>query len=166
MPKLTQGNMNRMLAPVPLIDEQRAISHILGTLDEKIELNRRMSETLEAMARALFKSWFVDFDPVRAKTEGRDPGLRPDIAGLFPDRLVDCELGEIPQGWRVGRLDEVLVLQRGFDLPTLERTPGLYPVIAASGPNGTHNQFMVRGPGVTTGRSGVLGNVFYIHEDF
>jgi hypothetical protein len=79
--------------------EQRAIAHILGTLDDKIELNRRMNETLEAMARALFKSWFVDFDPVRAKAEGRDPGLPKPLADLFPARLVDSELGEIPEGW-------------------------------------------------------------------
>ena len=75
------------------VDEQRAIAHILGTLDDKIELNRRMNETLEAMARALFKSWFVDFDPVRAKAEGRDPGLPKHIADLFPDRFEDSELG-------------------------------------------------------------------------
>ena len=81
--------------------EQRAIAHILGTLDDKIELNRRMNETLEEMARALFKSWFVDFDPVRAKMEGRDTGLPPDVAALFPDRLVESELGEIPEGWEV-----------------------------------------------------------------
>jgi type I restriction enzyme S subunit len=159
--------MPRFPIRVPVsIQEQRAIAHILGTLDDKIELNRRMNETLEALARAIFLWWFVDFDPVRAKAEGRDPGLPKAVADLFPDCFEDSELGEIPAGWRVGRLDEVLVLQRGFDLPTLERTPGPYPVIAASGLNGTHNQFMVRGPGVTTGRSGVLGNVFYIHEDF
>jgi type I restriction enzyme S subunit len=88
-------------------DEQRAIAHILGTLDDKIELNRRMNETLEAMARALFKSWFVDFDPVRAKAEGRDPGLPQPLADLFPARLVDSELGEIPEGWEVGKLGDV-----------------------------------------------------------
>ena len=82
--------------------EQRAIAHILGTLDDKIELNRRMNETLEEMAQALFKSWFVDFDPVRAKMEGRDTGLPPDVAALFPDRLVESELGKIPEGWEVG----------------------------------------------------------------
>ena len=81
--------------------EQRAIAHILGTLDDKIELNRRMNETLEAMARALFKSWFVDFDPVRAKADDRDPGLPKPLADLFPARLVDSELGEIPEGWEV-----------------------------------------------------------------
>ncbi len=151
---------------IPPLPEQRAIAHILGTLDDKIELNRRMNETLEAMARALFKSWFVDFDPVRAKAEGRDPGLPKPLADLFPARLVDSELGEIPEGWEVGPLDSVVVLQRGFDLPATERTSGAYPVLAASGPSGTHNEFMVRGPGVTTGRSGVLGKVFYVAEDF
>ena len=89
---------------LPPLSEQRAIAHILGTLDDKIELNRRMSETLEAMARALFKSWFVDFDPVRAKAEGLDPGLPKPLADLFPARLVDSELGEIPEGWEVAPL--------------------------------------------------------------
>ncbi len=92
--------------PIPPIPEQRAIAHILGTLDDKIELNRRMNETLEAMARALYKSWFVDFDPVRAKMEGRDTGLPRDIADLFPSRLVDSEIGEIPEGWKVATLAE------------------------------------------------------------
>lgn len=94
-----------MVLPPP--DEQDAIAHILGTLDDKIELNRRMNEMLEAMARALFKSWFVDFDPVRAKSEGRDPGLPKPLADLFPDSFEDSELGEIPQGWRSGRIGDV-----------------------------------------------------------
>ena len=86
---------------------------MLGTLDDKIELNRRMNETLEAMARALFKSWFVDFEPVRAKMEGRWrrgeslPGLPADLYDLFPDRLAPSELGEIPEGWEVRTLWEV-----------------------------------------------------------
>ena len=92
---------------LPPLLEQRAIAHILGTLDDKIELNRRMSETLEAIARALFKSWFVDFDPVRAKAAGRDPGLPKHLADLFPARLVDSELGEIPEGWGVGSFGDV-----------------------------------------------------------
>ncbi len=86
---------------LPPLPEQRAIAYILGTLDDKIELNRRMNETLEAIARALFKSWFVDFDPVRAKAEGRDPGLPQHLADLFPDSFEDSELGEIPSGWKV-----------------------------------------------------------------
>jgi len=88
--------------PIPPVRDQRAIAHILGTLDDKIKLNRRMSETLEAIARAIFKSWFVDFDPVRAKSEGRDPGLPKNIADLFPDSFEDSELGEIPRGWDEG----------------------------------------------------------------
>lgn len=93
---------DHLTVALPPLDEQRAIAHILGTLDDKIELNRRMSETLEAMARALFKAWFVDFEPVRAKMEGRDPGLPAHLADLFPSRLVESELGEIPEGWEIG----------------------------------------------------------------
>ena len=99
--------------------QQRAIAHVLGTLDDKIELNRRMNETLEAMARALFKSWFVDFDPVRAKMEGRWrrgeslPGLAAEHYELFPDRLVDSALGEVPEGWEVGVLADAIDLLSG-----------------------------------------------------
>jgi type I restriction enzyme, S subunit len=97
----------RMPVTLPPVDEQRAIADIMGTLDNKIELNRRMNETLEAMERTLFKSWFVDFDPVRAKAEGRDPGLPKPLADLFPDSFEDSELGEIPKGWTVGTLNDV-----------------------------------------------------------
>ena len=99
VPTLNRNHVHPLPVSLPPLPEQRAIAHILGTLDDKIELNRRMNQTLEEMARALFKSWFVDFDPVRAKMEGRDPGLPQHLADLFPDRLVDSELGEIPEGW-------------------------------------------------------------------
>ena len=125
MPKLTQGNMNRISLLTPSFYEQRAIAHILGTLDDKIELNRRMNETLEEMARALFKSWFVDFDPVRAKMEGRDTGLPPDVAALFPDRLVDSELGEIPEGWEVVPLPEMIEVNPSRSLRKGEVAPYL-----------------------------------------
>ena len=106
--RLLLTEMGSFPIEIPInIDEQRAIAHILGTLDDKIELNQRMNETLEEMARVLFKSWFVDFDPIRAKMEGRDTGLPPDVAALFPDRLVDSELGEIPEGWKVNRMEDV-----------------------------------------------------------
>ena len=108
IPSTTRAAVYPRQLSVPPLPEQRAIAHVLGTLDDKIELNRRMNETLEAMARALFKSWFVDFDPVRAKMEGRDTGLPEDIADLFPDRLVDSEMGEVPLGWKVSQIgDEV-----------------------------------------------------------
>ena len=101
---VTKRDLKQIVAASPPIREQRTIVHILGTLDDKIELNRRMNATLEAIARALFKSWFVDFDPVRAKMEGRDTGLPKEIADLFPDRLVNSELGDVPIGWGVGTL--------------------------------------------------------------
>ena len=110
----TRRDLEALCLPWPEgANDRRAIAHILGTLDDKIELNRRMSETLEAMARALFKAWFVDFEPVRAKMEGRWqrgqslPGLPAHLYDLFPDRLVDSELGEIPEGWKVGTLGNV-----------------------------------------------------------
>ena len=109
-PKLALFRIADISVPVPSLPEQRAIAHILGTLDDKIELNRRMNETLEAMARALFKSWFVDFDPVRAKAEGRDPGLPQPLSDLFPDSFEDSELGEIPKGWDVGTLADLSTL--------------------------------------------------------
>lgn len=111
MPKLTQGNMNRIPLLTPPVPEQRAVARILGSLDDKIELNHQMSGTLEAMARTLFKSWFVDFDPVRAKAENRDLGLPRALADLFPDSFEDSELGEIPRGWEVkvvGDLAEIV----------------------------------------------------------
>ncbi|MBC7187653.1 MAG: restriction endonuclease subunit S [Calditrichaeota bacterium] len=121
---------------LPPLPEQRAIAHILGTLDDKIELNQRMSQTLEQMARALFKAWFVDFEPVRAKCRGDldgrprwqrgvrahgrapiQPGLPAHLYDLFPARLVDSELGEIPEGWRVGTLGDVVEHLRDQENP-------------------------------------------------
>ena len=125
-PSVNPGDIAECVVPIPPISEQRAIAHILGTLDDKIELNRRMNETLEAMARALFKSWFVDFDPVRAKAEGHDPGLPKPIADLFPDSFEDSELGEIPKGWSVASLPEVInvnptrILRKGDVAPYLD----------------------------------------------
>ena len=98
---------------VPPLREQHAIAHILGTLDDKIELNRRMNQTLKAMARAIFQDWFVDFGPVRAKMEGSDPYLPPELWDLFPDELVDSELGEIPDGWKVKPLPELMDYMEG-----------------------------------------------------
>ena len=112
-PNVSSGQLSNL--PWPNLDEhhQRAIAHILGTLDEKIELNRRANETLEEMARALFNAWFVDFEPLRAKLEGRWqrglslPGLPAHLYDLLPDRLIDSELGEVPDGWRFAPLREL-----------------------------------------------------------
>lgn len=116
---IKQSELRKIEIALPRFSEQRAIAHILGTLDDKIELNRQQNETLEAMARALFKAWFVDFEPVRAKMQGRWqrgqslPGLPPHLYDLFPDRLVESELGEIPQGWKVGSFTDAVEIIGG-----------------------------------------------------
>jgi type I restriction enzyme S subunit len=153
----------RFYVPIIELNLQKSIASVLGALDDKIDLNHRMNVTLEAMARAIFKDWFVDFGPTRAKMEGRAPYVASEIWALFPDRLDDEGR---PEGWSIGTMSDLLLLQRGFDLPSQARRDGPYPIIAASGPNGFHDCYMVSGPGVTTGRSGVLGNVFFIQENF
>ncbi|OPY48622.1 MAG: Type-1 restriction enzyme MjaXIP specificity protein [Methanosaeta sp. PtaU1.Bin060] len=105
---IRQSELRKIELPIPPLYEQRAIARILGSLDDKIEANRRMNETLEAMARAIFKSWFVDFDPVRAKAEGREPaGMDAETAALFPDSFEETELGMVPRGWEVGSVYEI-----------------------------------------------------------
>ena len=99
VPSLSRDDFYREKLLLPPITEQKAIAGILGTLDDKIEINQKMNQTLEEIAKAIFKSWFVDFDPVRAKAEGRPTGLPPEISDLFPDELVDSEIGKIPEGW-------------------------------------------------------------------
>lgn len=124
----TQPNLNtdiarRLLVPLPPLSEQRAIAHILGVLDDKIELNRRMNETLEAMARAIFKSWFVNFDPVRAKAGGRQPlGIDAETAALFSDTFQDSPLGKIPSGWKVSPIGDVVRAVGGSTPSTDEQT--------------------------------------------
>ena len=100
----------------PSISDQKAIAHILGTLDDKIELNQKMNQTLEEITKAIFKSWFVDFDPVRAKADGRPTGLPPEINDLFPDELVASEIGEIPKGWDYASLDQIGNFRNGLAL--------------------------------------------------
>lgn len=111
--RLNLPTIRTLPVALPPIRTQRAISHILGSLDDKIELNRRISRTLKAMPRLLFKSWFVDFDPVRAKAEGRDPGLPKHISCLFPGTFDGSELGEIPRAWTVGPIRTQAALLSG-----------------------------------------------------
>ena len=112
-PSIRPSELERLTLALPPLDEQRAIAHILGTLDDKIELNRRMNRTLEEMARAIFQDWFVDFGPTRAKMGGQEPYLPPELWDLFPDELVDSELGEIPEGWEVGVLHDAIEILSG-----------------------------------------------------
>ena len=112
-PSIRPGDLEQLNVSLPPLPEQRRIAHILGTLDEKIELNRRMNQTLEQMARAIFQDWFVDFGPTRAKLAGREPYLPPELWSLFPDRLVETQLGETPEGWGVGVLNDAVEILSG-----------------------------------------------------
>ena len=134
---LTTASIIESPISLPLIKEQQILAHILGTLDDKIELNRMTNETLEAMAKALFKSWFVDFDPVRVKAEGRPTGLPAEISDLFPDSFEDSELGEIPSGWNVETVGDI---SSNFDSKRVpvsgndrEKRKGEYPYYGATG---------------------------------
>ena len=165
--KLSQRNLNQIPVPYPAEDsERRAIARILGALDDKIELNRRMSATLEAMARALFKSWFVDFEPVRAKAEGRPSGLPPALDALFPASFEASELGQIPSGWGVGTLGEVVEFAYGKALRAQDRRPGSVPVYGSNGQVGWHDERLVEGPGIVVGRKGNPGYVRWASRDF
>ena len=131
------ADIPEFVIPVPSVAEQKAIAHILGTLDDKIELNRKTNETLEAMAKALFKSWFMDFDPIRAKAEGRPTRLPAEISDLFPDSFEDSELGEIPSGWSVETVGDI---SSNFDSKRVpvsgndrEKRKGEYPYYGATG---------------------------------
>jgi type I restriction enzyme, S subunit len=164
--RLNLPTIRALPVAAPPIQEQLAIAHILGTLDDKIELNRRMNETLAEMARALFKSWFVDFDPVHAKAEGRNPGLPKPIADIFTNRLVDSELGEIPEGWEVKKLSDLLELAYGKALKAEDRKEGDVPVYGSNGQVGWHDQRLVAGPGIVVGRKGNPGIITWVPTDF
>ena len=168
---LNNEMLARLTIALPPTDEQAAIAHILKSFDDKIELNRRMNETLEAMARALFKSWFVDFDPVRAKMAGRWrpgqslAGLPAKYYDLFPNRLVDSELGEIPEGWKVGAIEDLAEVSSG-------KRPGVKYAEASdlaqvllwggNGPMAFVPEPLVKYPILLTGRVGTLGSIFRI----
>ena len=157
IPRVPSEALDRLKVLLPPLSEQRAIAHILGTLDDKIELNRKQNETLEAMARALFRAWFVDFEPVRAKMEGRWRrgesllGLPAHLYDLFPDRLVDSELGEVPEGWEWAPASRLIefnpreALRKGTVAPYLEMsalpTSGSWPEPPVLRPFGSGMRF-------------------------
>jgi type I restriction enzyme, S subunit len=139
-----------MRVSVPPLPVQRRIADILSAYDDLIENNQRRIKILEDLARSLYREWFVEF---------RFPGHES-------VKLVDSPLGKIPEGWDVGRLDEIIVLQRGFDLPKSKRAAGEVPIYAATGVVGFHSEAKTRAPGVVTGRSGTIGKVLYVQEEF
>ena len=135
-PYLSLTDQRRLKITLPSITDQRAIARVLGALDDKIELNRRLNRSLEELAQAVFRSWFVDFDPVTAKASGRPPvGLDPATAALFPDHFQDSELGEIPKGWEVRRIGSYANNHDSKRKPVKEsdRVPGPFPYYGASG---------------------------------
>ena len=166
VPGVNRNHLHQAIVTLPPLEEQRAIARVLGALDDKIELNRRMSETLEEMARALFRSWFVDFDPVRAKAEGRPSGLPPDLDALFPASFEASELGEVPAGWEVKALGEIVELAYGKALRAQDRRLGTTPVYGSNGQVGWHDEKLVDGPGIVVGRKGNPGLVRWVPTDF
>ena len=163
---LNNEMLARLTITIPPTIVQTAIGHILKAIDDKIELNRRMNETLEAMVRALFKSWFVDFTPVRAKADGRNTGLPKEIADLFPDSFEDSERGEVPKGWEVKKLGDLMELAYGKALKAENRRVGKVPVYGSNGQVGWHDERITLGPGVVVGRKGNPGIVTWAQTDF
>lgn len=152
---------------LPELSEQKAIASILSTLDDKIELNHQMNQTLEQLAQAIFKSWFIDFDPVRAKAEGKKPiGMTEEVAALFPNKFEETELGMIPKGWGLKQLGDVLELSYGKALKECDRVKGPYPVMGSNGQIGLHSEFLVNGPGIVVGRKGNPGTVVWVESNF
>lgn len=174
-PSLNRNYIAPIKIKVPDRAEQDDIVNLLGSLDDKIELNRRMNETLEAMAQAIFRDWFVDFGPTRRKLDGAtdpveimgglvaDPDRARELADLFPARLGDDGL---PEGWRNGRLEDVLDLAYGKSLTKGDRRDGPYPVYGSGGISGWHNTALVKGPSIVVGRKGTVGSLYWEDRDF
>lgn len=167
IPHFKKSDFDQLILPVPDRNTQRVIGDIYFDLSAKIELNRRMNETLGAVARAIFRSWFVDFDPVRAKSEGREPaGMNAETAALFPSELEKSALVETPKGWKVVEVGAALELAYGKGLREEERRPGPVPVYGSNGQVGWHDEALVPGPGIVVGRKGNPGTVRWTQTDF
>jgi|AntRauTorckE5430_2_1112549.scaffolds.fasta_scaffold00466_8 type I restriction enzyme S subunit len=187
-PALNRNHVHPLRISWPQIDVQKSISSILGNLDQKIDLNRQINTTLEAMAQALFKSWFVDFDPVidnalaagnpipeplQARAEARKAlgdqrkPLPAAIQHQFPDRFVLAEeMGWVPEGWEVASFGSKIELAYGKSLAVSVRVPGLIPVYGSGGATGFHNAALVKAPGIIVGRKGTVGSLYWVENDF
>ena len=163
---IRQAELVQVEVDLPPLPEQRRVASILGALDDKIELNRRINYTLESIARAIFKSWFVHFDPVRKKMEGGEVGLPSDLAALFPSSLGESLLGQIPTGWVVDAVGELMDLRYGKSLRAQDRQPGSVPVYGSNGQVGWHDTPLVSGSGIVVGRKGNPGTVSWVQGDF
>ena len=161
------STLSNLDVPAPPRDVQQSFADTLGALDDRITLLRETNATLEAIAQALFKSWFVDFDPVRAKMEGCTPeGIHESTAALFPDGFETSELGEVPKGWQPIRLDSFLELAYGKALKAENRKPGLVPVYGSGGVTGWHDTPLIDGPSIIVGRKGTVGSLYWESRPF
>jgi type I restriction enzyme S subunit len=149
--------MCNTLIPVPPITKQREIVKEYNAIQNRINLNNQLIQKLEETAQAVYREWFVEF-------EFPDENGKPYKSN--GGEMIENELGEIPLNWKVGTLFDLIELQRGFDLPTQNRKEGTFPIYASTGTNEKHSEFKVKAPGIVTGRSGSLGEVFYVDEDF
>lgn len=166
-PSLNRNYIYSIKVRVPIRAEQDAIAELLEAFDDRIALLRETNATLEAMAQALFKSWFVDFDPVRAKVEQRIPDGMDDVAAaLFPDSFEESALGFAPTGWRVGRVDDLVELAYGKALKASDRTAESVPVYGSGGITGYHNQALVHTPSIIVGRKGTVGSLYWEDRPF
>jgi type I restriction enzyme S subunit len=167
MPNLNETVVRLLPLRLPSIEQQREIASFLASLDQKIGLNAQTASTLERLAGTVFRSWFIDYDPVVAKSEGRQPfGMDADTAALFPSRFVESELGPIPEGWRVDRVRAVVEFAYGKSLKADARRFGAVPVFGSDGVTGWHDEALVEGPGIVVGRKGNAGRVNWSEGSF
>jgi type I restriction enzyme S subunit len=165
--KLDTNRMQALEFLLPPIAEQERIIALVKGIDDRINLLRDTNTTLEAIAQALFKSWFVDFDPVRAKQQGREPeGMDASTAALFPDSFEESELGLVPMGWRVGKVEQLLELAYGKALKATDRIAGIIPVYGSGGVTGYHNEALVNTPSIVIGRKGTVGSLYWEDRPF
>jgi type I restriction enzyme S subunit len=164
---ITRETFKHIKLRIPKIQVQVAISNILGCLDKKISHNQEINRTLEAIAQALFKSWFVNFDPVRAKAEGRVPeGIDAETATFFPDGFEESQLGLVPKGWGIEKIENLLELAYGKALKATDRVLGAVPVYGSGGITGFHNKSLVKEPSIIVGRKGTVGSLYWEDKSF
>ncbi|MGL4568779.1 MAG: restriction endonuclease subunit S, partial [Fusobacteriaceae bacterium] len=156
-PNLSPGTIRELEISLPPLETQEKIASILSSLDDKIELNNEMNKTLEEMAQTLFKRWFIDFEfPNENGEPYRSSG----------GKMVESELGEIPEGWEVRSIGEIMDFSYGKALKKENRISGKFPVIGSNGIVDSHNEFLVKGPGIVIGRKGTIGETIWINDNF
>lgn len=195
IPHFKKGDFGNLYLDIPEdLEYQKMVGEIYFNFSMKIEQNNKINQTLESIAQALFKSWFIDFDPVRAKIAAKQNGADPELAAmcvisgkseaelkqmseedfaelqataaLFPAELMESELGKVPNGWLPVNIEYFIELIYGKALKKTERIHGVYPVYGSGGLTGWHNKALVKGPGVIIGRKGTIGSIFLENKDF